>query len=280
MNHADDRLAGGRAEERLNISTTVLRALGLLEVLVAEPRGLGLTALAARAGLSKATAFRLLGALKRAGLVVQDAASSQYRPGLKLVWMAEQILAGLDFRAVAHPHVERLARELGHSVLAGVIEQGEVVYVDHVAGRNELRVHRQVGGRRSVHVSSIGKAILAYLPAEAAAAILRTCRFERHTRHTITEPAAFLGHLEEVRRRGWAQVRDEDVLGVTSVSAPVFDHVGRVAGAIGFTGPSLALRGPHLERGVDLLLTACAEVSAQLGYRGGLPAHGVKTGSG
>lgn len=256
------------AEPRENVSGTVPRALALLDVLVAEPRGLGLTAAASRAGLNKATAFRLLGALQRAQLVVQESSTGQYRPGLKLVRMAEQVLASLDWRTVAHPSVERLAREIGHGVLAGMLEGGEVIYLDHVEGSDALRVHRQIGGRRSVHVSSIGKAILAYLPPAEAAAIVAACRFERRTEQTIVDRAGFLAHLEEVRRRGWALVRDEDVLGASSVAAPVFDHAGRVVGAIGFTGPSFALRGAMLDRGVLLLLQACRAISAELGDAG------------
>jgi IclR family KDG regulon transcriptional repressor len=253
-------------EARDNVSGTVLRALRLLDVLVAEPRGLGLTAAAARGGLNKATAFRMLGSLQRAGLVVQDPATGHYRPGMKLVRMAEQVLEALDFRTVAHSYVERLAEEIGHGVLAGVLEGPEVVYVDHVEGSGGLRVHRQVGGRRSVHVSSIGKAILAHLPPAEAEATLDACRFERRTERTITDRAALLADLETARRRGWAEVRDEDVLGATSVSAPVFDHTNRVIGAIGFTGPSFALQGPALERSVQLLITACRAASAELGH--------------
>lgn len=259
---------GEGLESRDNVSGTVLRALWLLDVLVAEPRGLGLTAVAVRAGLNKATAFRLLGSLQRAGLVIRDPATGHYRPGMKLVRMAEQILEALDFRTVAHPHVERLADEIGHGVLAGVLEGPEVVYVDHVEGSGGLRVHRQVGGRRSVHVSSIGKAILAHLPPTEAAAIVDACRFEPRTEHTITDRAAFLAHLEVARGRGWAEVRDEDALGALSVSAPVFDHTDRVVGAIGFTGPSIALRGPALERSIPLLLEAGRAASAELGHIG------------
>ena len=72
-------------------------------------------------GLNKATAFRLLGSLQRAGLVVQDRATGHHRPGMKLVGMAERILEAHDFRTVTHPHVERLASEIGQSVLAGVL---------------------------------------------------------------------------------------------------------------------------------------------------------------
>jgi DNA-binding IclR family transcriptional regulator len=40
---------------------------------------------------------------------------------MKLVGMAERILEAHDFRTVTHPHVERLASEIGQSVLAGVL---------------------------------------------------------------------------------------------------------------------------------------------------------------
>ena len=257
------------SDRRDNLSGTVLRALRLLDVLVAEPRGLGLTAVASRGGLNKATAFRLLGSLQRAGLAVQDRATGHYRPGMKLVRMAEQVLEAHDFRTVAHPHVERLAGAIGHGVLAGVLEGAAVVYVDHVQGSGGLRVHRQVGERRSVHVSSIGKAILAHVPASEVDAVVAACRFERRTERTITDPAAFVAQLDAVRRWGWAEIRDEDVVGATSVSVPVFDHADRVVGAIGFTGPSLELQGPALERWRALLLDAGRAASAELGHVGG-----------
>ena len=73
---------------RDNVSSTVIRALALLDVLVAEPRGLALRQAAERAQLDKATAYRLLGSLQKAGLIVRDPANGLYLPGLKLVRMA------------------------------------------------------------------------------------------------------------------------------------------------------------------------------------------------
>lgn len=266
MKHAS--VAAGAPGRGGNLSGTVLRALALLEVLVAEPRGLGLSSAAQRAGLSKATAFRLLASLQRAGLVVQDEPTGRYRPGLKIVRMAEQILEALDFRTVAQPYVEALAAEVGHGVLAGVLERGEVVYVAHAEGNGGLRVHKRVGERRPVHVSSIGKAIVAHLPPAEGEAVIAACPFERRTPHTITDRDAFRAQLGAVRRQGWALQRDEDVLGATSVSAPVFDHGGRVVGAIGVTGPSFLLQGAALDQVVARLLAACRAASGGLGFAG------------
>lgn len=265
--HSVNRPAAGRPAERPleGSSTTVLKAFGMLDVLVAEPRGLGLSEAARRAGLNKATAFRLLGALQQAGVVSQDAVGGRYRPALKLVAMAEQVLGTLDLRKVAHPYVERVARQSGHGVLVGVLDGAEVVYVDHIPGAHELRVHRSIGGRRSVHVSSMGKAILAHLPEEIAAAVLTSCRFERRTAHTITTPQDFMGHLRDVRAQGWALVQDEDVEGASSISAPVFDHTGHVVGAMGIAVPTSVLQGAERERIVPLLLEATHSTSLALG---------------
>jgi DNA-binding IclR family transcriptional regulator len=235
-------------------------------LLVAEPRGLGLNEIARRAGLNKATVHRLLAALKSTGLVVQDRSTALYRPGLKLVGMAEQVLQALDFREVARPHVERLSRELGHGVLSGVLEGAQIVYLDHAPGRHALRVHRQVGERVSVHISSMAKAILAYLPPGEAAGVIDACRFERYTERTLADADALRRQLSAVRRLGWALLRDEGALGVASIGAPVFDHTGRVVGAIGVSVPSFMLEGAMLERTVDRLLEGCFAASADLGH--------------
>jgi DNA-binding IclR family transcriptional regulator len=207
--------------------------------------------------------------LQHSGLAIQNGAGGSYRPSLKLVQMASRVLESYDFRGAARMHVQALAREVGHAVFAGVMEGAEVFYVEHAEGDAELRVHRRIGDRRSVHTSSIGKAIVAFLPQPERAAVVRACRFERRTAHTIVDRADYLEQLEEVRRRGWALVRDEDSVGAASVSAPVFDHEGQVVGAIGISVPSVMLVDETLERAVRLLRKACAAASAELGYRGG-----------
>jgi IclR family KDG regulon transcriptional repressor len=255
-------------------SRTVIRALGLLDVVVDEPRGLGLSEIARRAGLNKATAFRMLGALKQAQLVVQDATTGRYQPGLKIVGMAHQILRSLDFPTVAHPYLAELAQEFGHGVMSGVLEDGEIVYLDHVEGSHELRVHRDIGVRRPLHVSSMARAIMAFLPSAEAEVWIGACGFALHTPHTTVDPAAYRTQLGEVRRRGWALIRDEAIDGASSFSGPVFDRTGQVIGSIGISLPSQVLAQSDLDRMAARLLEACRAVSIKLGYDGPEPGKG------
>jgi IclR family KDG regulon transcriptional repressor len=251
---------------RDNVSTAVLRALAMLDVVVAEPRGISLTVAASRAVLSKPTTYRLLQALVRGGLVARDVTNGLYRPSLKLVQMGEQVLQAYDFPSIARPHMLKLSAAVGHGVAAGVVQGGEVIYVERIEASTEIRVHHQLGGHLPIHISSVGKAIVAHLPGDELDALLRDYHFERFTDHTIVERDAFLLDLAKGRRQGWALSRNEGVLGGSSISAPVFDHTGRVVGAIGISSVSVVLRGAELQRMVELLGTACRATSTDLGY--------------
>ena len=147
-----------------------------------------------------------------------------------------------------------------------MVQGGEVIYVERIEASTEIRVHHQLGGRRPIHTSSLGKAIVAFLPPDEIEALLRDYHFERFTEYTIVDREAYLLDLAKVRRQGWSLSRNEGVLGGTSLSAPVFDHTGHVVGAIGISSVSIALRGTALQRMVTLLEAACRATSADLGY--------------
>jgi len=259
-------MAVSELARRDNVSSAVLRALAMLDVVVAEPRGISLTVAAGRAGLSKPTSYRLLQALVRGGLVVRDATTGLYRPSLKIAQMAEKVLEGYDFATTARPRMVQLARQVGHGVAAGIVEGGEVVYVARIEASTEIRVLHELGGRRPIHISSVGKAIAAFLPQDELDTLLRDYCFDRFTDHTIVDRDAFLLDLAKARRQGWALSRNEGVLGGSSISSPVFDHTGRVVGAIGISSVSVALRGAELQRLTELLRTACRATSIDLGY--------------
>src|SRR5207248_2394447 len=89
-----------------------------------------------------------------------------------------------------------------------------------------------------------------------------------HTSHTTVDPDVYRTQLGEVRRRGWALIRDEALNGASSFSGPVFDRTGRVIGSIGVSLPSLVLAQSDLNRMAGRLLEACRAVSIKLGYDG------------
>ncbi|MFK4390981.1 DNA-binding IclR family transcriptional regulator [Peribacillus frigoritolerans] len=76
-----------------------------------------------------------------------------------------------------------------------VYDQGEVVYIEKLEANETLRIHSKVGKRAPMHCTSVGKAILAYLPSNVVLNILEQKGMPMHTDKTITNKDEFLQEL-------------------------------------------------------------------------------------
>ena len=83
------------------------RAVAILDAL-ADAGEVGTNELARQTGLPASTVSRQLGTLAATGLVEHDAETGRYRLGIRVVRLANAVLARLDVRQVARPHLEVL----------------------------------------------------------------------------------------------------------------------------------------------------------------------------
>jgi IclR family transcriptional regulator, acetate operon repressor len=142
-----------------------------------------------------------------------------------------------------------------------------VVYVDQVSSAHLVASTNWVGRRTPLHASSSGKVLLAHMPeAERQQVLARP--LEAVTPRTVTDPAALLRQLDEVRARGYATIRDELEQGLNAVAAPVRQLSGEVVAALSVSGPSFRLRAVDLPRLGRLAIDAAGAVSRRLGWTG------------
>src|SRR3954468_13698506 len=94
---------------------SVARALALLDELGAATDGLGVNELARRIGVNASTASRLLATLEAGGMVERAPAGGPYRLGLRLVALADGVLARLDVRDLARPRLRALVEATGET---------------------------------------------------------------------------------------------------------------------------------------------------------------------
>ena len=166
------------------------RAFDLLEAL-AGGQELGVTELAHRTELVPSTVHRLLATLAKRGYVAQSADSGRYRLGYKVAEIAGGLEQGLaQLRAVARPHLERISEQTGETVNLVVLDGDRVVYVDQVEGTRRVRMFTAVGTAALAHTTGSGKAIMAFGPPEAPAALYGDRELERLTNRTLTTLAA------------------------------------------------------------------------------------------
>jgi len=244
------------------------RAFDLLEALSAGGE-LGVTELANRTGLVPSTAHRLLHTLTKRGYVSQSPETGRYLLGYKVV----EVASGLEhrrerLRAVARPHLEGIQRATGETVNLVVLEADRVVYIDQVEGSRNVRMFTTVGTSVLAHTTGSGKAIMAFGPPEAPAALYGDRELERLTNRTLTTLAALEDDFKRIRRRGYALDNEEHEEGVGCVAAPVFDHSARPCAAISVSGPTARILHEHSSELGALLIERADLVSEALGHRG------------
>lgn len=241
---------------------SVERAFSILDEVGLAPRGLALMEITEKTGYAKTTVFMLLTVLERLGALRQ--VEGRYFLGGHLAALGGQALQRLDFRTVADPVMRSLSEQTGFTTHLGVLERCQVLFVGKIEHEGFIRFSSYVGLSQPFHVSSLGKAIAAFLPEERMTELLQ-CPLERRTRYTITEPNALLQAMQVIRRQGYAVEDEEDAEGVRCIGAPVFDHHGAVIGAVSVTAVRAELpveAFPDVSRQV---VAAAQQISQSLG---------------
>jgi DNA-binding IclR family transcriptional regulator len=117
-----------------------------------------------------------------------------------------------------------------------------------------------------VHCTSVGKAILAFLPPDRAAEVLRRVRFEHLTSRTIGNMEALRTELEKTRRRGYAVDDEELEEGLRCIAVPVLDADRLPVAAVSVSGPSFRVTAQKLPSIANHLLQCVRGISTDMGY--------------
>ena len=146
------------ADKDRQFVTALARGLELLRCFGAGERHLGLSELARRAGLPKATVARLAGTLAKLGYLRYSEALGKYSLGTGVLSLGYAMLSNLDIRDVARPLMQELAEHARASVSIGVRDRLSVVYIEWVRSSAPITVMRGIGVRLPIATTSMGRA--------------------------------------------------------------------------------------------------------------------------
>jgi DNA-binding IclR family transcriptional regulator len=239
---------------------SVARALALLGELGASPDGLGVNELARRIGVNASTASRLLATLEAGGMV-ERAPGGPYRLGLRLVALADGVLARLDVRDLARPRLRALVAATGETATLSVPGPVDAVTVDFVAAASSVVSVARLGRPSVGHATAAGKVVLAFAPRAPAAGAELTA----YTDRTIVDPEALAVEVDAVRSRGWAEAAGEREPDLNALAAPVFGRTGELAAILGLQGPAARLNAARRAEVLPALLDAAAGLQRDLG---------------
>jgi DNA-binding IclR family transcriptional regulator len=246
----------------MEVSTSVTKALRILEILASRQLQVGVTEISKGTGLNISTAHRLLHTLVAADYVTQLPAG-KYRIGPKVLQLARGMLEHQDLPTAADPIMRQLATETGETIHLLVPDGSHGIYIRRIDSTQRLRVFSPIGLREPLHFSAAGKAIMAFLPEPAREGILAE-GLERKTATTITDSRRLREELSRVRVDSIAFDDEEGMEGTRCIGAPIFDHGGVIAG-LSIAGPSSRVTLQVLMQYAGLIRRAAGELSALCG---------------
>ncbi|MEV4091174.1 IclR family transcriptional regulator domain-containing protein [Streptosporangium saharense] len=238
---------------------SLARGLAVLVALGTVPGGLSPADVARATGLPRATVGRALQTLERLGYARTEGSRAVLLP--RVLELGYAHLSGLTFGEIVQPHLADLAAQVHESTSVAVLDGDDVVYVARVPTTKIMRVDIVVGTRFPAYATSMGRVLLADLPAERLASIsLRPL-----TPDTVTSPAEFAAAVRRAAEDGYALVDQELEEGVRSIAVPVRGRGGRVVAAVNVaTHVDRASRAVLVEKVLPVLTETAARMEADL----------------
>jgi len=245
---------------------SLAKGLAVLETLAGSPRPLTAVQLSRQLKYPRPTLYRILATLLLYDFVTREG-DGGYCLSFKVLDLGHQRLERTDLLGAARPVLKRLEAEFRETVHLAVHQDGRMVYLDKCEGSGPFCTHSRPGSSVPMHCTALGKAILAYLPAVRARAILRARGMPRFTSRTTVSSAAMERELSTIRRLGYALDDVEFEPGVRCVGSPVLDHRGQPVAAISVSAPASRMPLSRARLVGSALRSAVPQVSQAMGWR-------------
>jgi len=243
----------------------VTKVLHILETLHDAPSGLQLKDVAQLTGINKSTAYRFLADLEHEGYVFRDS-SGAYAIGVRLARLASGASYQTTLRKLSRPILQQLWRVTGETVNIAVLDGREVLYLDVMESSHTFRLVSQVGMRRPVYCTALGKAMLAFIPEEEQQYFFDGMTFERFTPHTIRGATQLRKEFALIRQRGYSIDNEEAYLGSRCIGAPIFEASGKITAALSISGPTTRVTREKVTVVAAAAKSAATAISRTLGY--------------
>ena len=219
-----------------------------------------------KTGLPRTTVHRIVASLRDVELLDQNGRRQTYRLGLQMFYFGSVVMANLDLNTHAHPHILALHQLTGEIVHLHIFDGSQMVCIEREEmGDNRLTTLTTIEAAPT-YCTSVGKAFLAFQPAELIARIASEEQLKPRTAKTIGAVSELEAELLRTRERGYAIDDEENEIGTRCVGAPIRDSRGRVFAAISVSATSERLPISRIHGLAPVVIQTADAISASLGW--------------
>lgn len=238
--------------------SSIDKCFKIIDLLSRSQQGLSLSSISDGLDINKSTVHHILQRLITYGYIKQESDTKEYALGHRFLEVSSGILASIDVRKIANPHMRKLQEECHEAVHLTILRDGKVIYVDKVAPPGLVILSTYIGFAIDAYAHAGGKTMLASLPPEDVKRLYPHEPFESHGQRTIVRMNDLLDELERVRRNGYAIDDEEFCEGIRCVAAPI--RVGnKVIAALSISGSIFSMEMQRINRDLIGLVMKTAE---------------------
>lgn len=211
--------------------TSLARGLEVMQSFSDSHRQMTVSQISVRTGISRAAVRRCLYTLARLGFAASyDKKHFFLSP--KVLALSRAYFSSTPLTNIAQPVLERLSAQLSESCSVATLQDFEVYYIARAAVSRIMAIDLHVGSRLPAYCTSMGRILLAHLPAEQLAEYLSQAKLLPRTERTVDSAAKLKAILDLTRRSGYALVDQELEVGLRSLAVPIRNAGGMVVAAL------------------------------------------------
>jgi IclR family acetate operon transcriptional repressor len=245
----------------------VERAVGVMAALAASESPQTLTQVATRVGLSVPTTFRLLRTLQGQRLASADE-TGRYTLGARILELSHAYIRQQDIIAIARPFLVTARNRVNETVGLAVRSGDSWVPICSVQASQPIRRVMEPGDPTPLYASGIGKMLLSGETDAEIEAYITRAELVPFSATTVVDADILRAQIVEVRERGHSISLNERGAGGVGISAPVYDHDGRIVAVMNIGAPVSRFTDEVRDACVAAVLEAARGISTALGFSG------------
>jgi len=240
---------------------TFIKAVEILDLFLAKKTALGATEISESLSIPRSTTYKYLSTLKDHRFLDYDSETNKFFLGFKFFEFGALVQSQITIDKIALPMMTKLHQEVQETVILSALVNDKAYCLERVGNDTGIVFVMQRGSHLPLHCGASSLILLAYLDDEEIDRFLKTAVLKKYTANTITDPELLRKRLAAIREAGFACSDQEVDIGGRAISAPIFNHLGKIYAGLGVVGPMQRMTDERLEKIKVLIMQYAHEIT-------------------
>jgi IclR family pca regulon transcriptional regulator len=214
-----------------NFMISLARGLAVIQAFSQSKHQLTISQISAKTGFSRATVRRCLYTLVKLNFSGSDDNRHFYlRP--RVLTLGHSYLSSMPLAVAAQPILDHVSHALRESCSIATLDGTEIVYTARANVTRTMAIDLGVGTRLPAFCTTMGRILLAHLPADNFEEVLPRIEFKRFTERTVVGAEKLRQVLRVVQRNGYSIIDQELEHGLRALAVPIRNPAEIVVAAL------------------------------------------------